>query len=318
MEISGLNVVDELKLGMMLPASDRGSVLERARKMESSGLASIWVGDHIAFHIPVVESLTLLSFCAAATERIELATGVLLLPLRHPTLTAKITGSIDMLSEGRLIVGVGVGGEFPPEFEAVGSPIAERGPRTDEAIEIIRRHWTEESVAHQGKHFEFGPVKIEPKPFAVEGREAGPPIIVGGRKAVSMKRAGRLGDGYISHMCDVETYTSNISAIGEHARKAGRLGLPFHTAALLFTVLDDSYEAAHERAAKMLGTIYNTDFREASKRYCLLGKPEDCLEQMRSFAKAGCRHFVLSALSDPDEIIENAASSMIPELRSIV
>jgi len=313
-EIEGLSVVDDLKLGMMLPGNDRRTVLDRARKMEAAGLHSIWVGDHIAFHIPVVESLTLLSFCAAATERIELATGVLLLPLRHPTLTAKITGSLDLLSEGRLILGVGVGGEFPPEFEAVGSPIAERGPRTDEAIGILRRHWTEESVAHEGEHFRFGKVKIEPKPV----RPGGPPIVVGGRKAVSMRRAGRLGDGYISHMCDVATYASNLAAIGRHAREAGRAGLPFHTAALLFTVLDDSYEAAHERASAMLGRIYNTDFREASKRYCLLGKPEDCLEQMRAFARAGCRNFVISALSDPDEIIEHATSRMIPELRNVV
>ena len=314
MDIDGLNVVDEVKMGMMLAASDRQSVLDKARKMEESGLDSIWVGDHIAFHIPVIESLSLLSFCAAATERIELATGVLLLPLRNPTLTAKMTGTIDMLSNGRLILGVGVGGEFPPEFEAVGSPIAERGPRTNEAIEILRRHWSEGAAEFEGEHFRFGKVKIEPKPV----RPGGPPIIVGGRKAVSMKRAGRLGDGYISHMCDVETYASNLSQIGAHAADAGRAGRPFQTAALLFTVLDDSYEAAHKRAAEMLGTIYNTDFTEASKRYCLLGKPEDCLDQMRKFAKAGCRHFVISALSDPDEIIERASTEMITELRSII
>ena len=314
MDIAGLNVVDEVKIGMMLSANDRESVLARARKMEKSGLDSIWVGDHIAFHIPVIESLSLLSFCAAATERIELATGVLLLPLRNPTLTAKMTGTIDMLSNGRLILGVGVGGEFPPEFEAVGSPIAERGARTNEAIEILRRHWSEGAAEYRGEHFQFGKVKIEPKPL----RPGGPPIIVGGRKAVSMKRAGRLGDGYISHMCDVGTYSSNLAQIGVHAAKAGRTGKPFQTAALLFTVLDDSYEAAHKRAAKMLGTIYNTDFTEASKRYCLLGKPEDCLEQMRQFARAGCRHFVMSALSDPDEIIERASTEMITELRSII
>jgi probable F420-dependent oxidoreductase len=314
MDIEGLNVVDEVKMGMMLAANDRQSVLARVRKMEEKGLDSIWVGDHIAFHIPVIESLSLLSFCAAATERIELATGVLLLPLRNPTLTAKMTGTIDMLSNGRLILGVGVGGEFPPEFEAVGSPIAERGPRTNEAIEILRRHWSEGASDFEGEHFSFGKVKIEPKPV----RAGGPPIIVGGRKAVSMKRAGRLGDGYISHMCDVETYSSNLAQIGAHAKEAGRETLPFQTAALLFTVLDDSYEAAHERASKLLGQIYNTDFREASKRYCLLGKPEDCLDQMRKFAKAGCRHFVMSALSDPDEIIERASTEMITELRSII
>ena len=312
MEIEGLNVVDDIKMGMMLAANDRESVLSRARKMEASGLDSIWVGDHIAFHIPVIESLSLLSFCAAATERIELATGVLLLPLRNPTLTAKMTGTIDMLSSGRLICGVGVGGEFPPEFQAVDAKIEERGPRTNEAIEILRAHWAEGKAGYDGEHYKFDPVKIEPKPVRT------PPIVVGGRKAVSMRRAGRLGDGYISHMCDVETYRANMKAIGGHAKDAGRAGQPFHTAALLFTVLDDNYEAAHKRASEMLGTIYNTDFTEASKRYCLLGKPEDCLDQMREFAKAGCRHFVMSALSDPDEIIERASTEMVKELRSIV
>ncbi|MFO0688394.1 MAG: TIGR03619 family F420-dependent LLM class oxidoreductase [Myxococcota bacterium] len=313
MEFEGLDIVDDVKLGMVMSGADRASVLERARKIEASGLDSLWVGDHVAFHIPVVEALSLLSFVAAATERVELATGVLLLPLRHPTWTAKITGTLDMLSGGRLILGVGVGGEYPPEFAAVGVDVAERGPRTDEAIEIIRRHWTESKVEHHGRFHDFGPVKIEPKPV----RPGGPPIIVGGRKAVSMRRAGRLGDGYISHMCDVATYAANLRAIAGHAREAGRAGKPFHTAALLFTVLDDSYEAAHDRAAKLLGMIYNTDFREASKRYCLLGKPEDCLDQLRAFAKAGCRHFVLSALSDPDVILERATKEMIPALRSL-
>lgn len=313
MEFEGLNIVDQVKMGMVMSGADRASVLDRAKKIEASGLDSLWVGDHIAFHIPVVESLSLLSFIAAATERVELATGVLLLPLRNPTLTAKITGTLDMLSGGRLVLGVGVGGEYPPEFAAVGANIAERGPRTDEAIEIIRRHWTESKVEFHGRFHDFGPVKIEPKPV----RPGGPPIIVGGRKAVSMRRAGRLGDGYISHMCDVATYEANLRAIAGHARAAGRAGKPFHTAALLFTVLDDSYEAAHDRAAKLLGMIYNTDFREASKRYCLLGKPEDCLEQLRKFARAGCRHFVLSALSDPDVILERATKEMIPALRSL-
>lgn len=314
MELEGLEIVDEVKMGIVMPGQDRQTILDFARKAETSGLDSIWVGDHIAFHIPVVESLSLLSFLAAATERIELATGVLLLPLRDPSLTAKITATVDMLSGGRLILGVGVGGEFPPEFEAVGAPIAERGPRTNEAIEILRRHWAEGSAEFEGDYYRFGKVKIEPKPV----QPGGPPIIVGGRKAVSMKRAGSLGDGYISHMCDVETYRSNLSAIAGHARDAGRAGQPFQTAALLFTVLDDSYEAAHKRAAQLLGMIYNTDFTEAAKKYCLLGKPEDCLEQMRTFARAGCRHFVMSSLSDPNEIIDRAATSMLPELRSLV
>ena len=169
---------------------------------------------------------------------------MLLLPLRNPTLTAKMTATIDMLSGGRLVLGVGVGGEFPPEFEAVGASIAERGPRANEAIEILRRHWAEGSAEYHGEYYSFGKVNIEPKPM----RPGGPPIIVGGRKAVSMKRAGRLGDGYISHMCDVKTYRDNLTSIAAHAKSAGRDGLPFQTTAFLFTLLDDSYEAAHTRA----------------------------------------------------------------------
>ena len=314
MDIEGLSVVDDVKMGIVLGGQDRDSILSMARRVEASGLDSLWVGDHVAFHIPVVESLSLLSFVAAATERIELGTGVLLLPLRHPTLTAKMTGTLDMLSNGRLLLGIGVGGEFPPEFEAVGAPVEERGPRTNEAIEILRRHWAEGAAGYEGDYYRFGPVTIEPKPV----RAGGPPIIVGGRKAVSMKRAGRLGDGYMSHMCDVETYRANLTTIARHAREAGRAGRPFHSVALLFTVLDDTYEAAHERAAAMLGRIYNRDFRDAAARYCLLGRPEDCLEQMRAFARAGNRHFVISALSDPNEIIERATNEMVPELRALV
>jgi hypothetical protein len=93
---------------------------------------------------------------------------------------------------------------------------------------------------------------------------------------------------------------------------------PFQTAALLFTLLDDSYEAAHEWVAKSLGMIFNRDFRDVAAKYCLLEKPDDCLDQMRQFARAGCRHFVISALSDPAEIIERASTSMVSELRSLV
>jgi len=125
--------------------------------MEAAHFDSIWVGDHVSFYIPILESLTLLSFLAAATERVRLCTGVYLAPLRHPTTSAKVTSTLDLLSGGRLTLGLGVGGEFPPEFEACGVPVAERGSRTDESIEVMRRLWSEDAVEHAGRHFQFGP-----------------------------------------------------------------------------------------------------------------------------------------------------------------
>ena len=302
-----------VRCGVVMTGASRDSVLEVSRRVESLGFDSIWVGDHVAFHVPLVESITLLSFVAAATERVQLGTGVYLLPLRHPTLTAKTTAAVDLLSGGRLQLGVGIGGEFPPEFDASGVPLRERGSRTDEAIPLLRRLWSEDAVVHQGRHYRFGPVSLDPKPV----QPGGPAIWIGGRSPQAMRRAGRLGDGYISTMTSPERYAANLEQVAQHAAEAGRAPLPFHPGALLFTVLDDSYERARERATQVLGMIYRRDFREAAPRYALLGRPEDCLEQMARFVEAGCRHFTLSPLSDPAEFQERIAKGVLPELRNL-
>lgn len=304
---------DEIECGVVMTAQDREQVLVMARRVEDLGFDSIWVGDHVSFYVPILESLTLLSFVAAATSRVRIGTGVYLLPLRHPTTTAKVTASLDVLSGGRLDLGVGVGGEFPPEFEACGVPVSQRGSRANEGIAILRKLWSGEKVGHAGKNFQFGPVAIAPKPL----QDGGPPIIVGGRKAPAFRRAGRLGDGYISHMCSAEMYAENLRAIREHAADAGRGAVPFRTDAFVFTILDDDYDAALARAASTLQMIYNRPFEDAAKKYCLLGRPEDCLEQLAGFAKSGARRFVLSPLMAPDEFLERSAK-MLPEMRGLL
>ncbi len=299
-----------VRCGMVVGAGAREPVIALARRCEAHGFDSLWVGDHISFTVPILDPLSVLSLLAGVTERVQLGTSVYLLPLRHPTLTAKTVASVDVLSGGRLILGVGVGGEFPREFEAVGVPVNERGSRADESIGLIRRLWSEEGVAHEGRHFRFGAVSLNPKPI----QAGGPPIWVGGRRAPAFRRAGRLGDGYISHMASPEMIADNLAVIARHAEDAGREPRPFATAAFLFTVLDDDYDAAHDRAAKMLGAIYNRDFRDAAGKYVLLGRPADCLEQMRRFANAGIRHFILSPLSDPLDFADRVAADILPRL----
>jgi len=304
---------DRVACGMVLAAGDRDTTLSRARRIEQAGFDSLWVGDHIAFYIPVPESLTTLAFAAGVTSRVRLGTAVYLLPLRHPTITAKVTSTLDMLSAGRLTLGVGVGGEFPPEFDATGVPVEERGARADESIEVIRRLWSENDVEHAGPHFRFGPVSIDPKPL----QPGGPPIIVGGRRGPSFRRAGQLGDGYVSHMCDPDRFARNLDEIRRHARAAGRSRVPFEAMSFLFTFFDDSYEAALDRAASVLQTIYNVPFREAAAKYCLLGPPDACLEQMQRFVDAGSRHLILSVPIDPDGAIEIARERILPEVRQL-
>lgn len=308
-----LIVPDEIRCGMVMAGQDPDSVRDLAQMIEAASFDSIWAGDHISFHIPIMESLTLLSYVAAVTERVRICTGVYLVPLRHPTTSAKVIATLDVLSKGRVSLGVGVGGEFPPEFEASGVPVAERGRRTDEGIAIMRKLWSENAVEYKGRHFEFGPVSLDPKPV----QTGGPPIIVGGRKGPSFRRAGQLGDGYISHMCSSDQYRNNMKSIREHAHTAGRKNVAFEPMAFLFTVLDDDYDKAHKRAASLLQMIYNRPFEDAARKYCLLGRPEDCLEQMQHFASAGARHFVFSMLSDPKEFTEAYDRVIKPGLSSI-
>jgi probable F420-dependent oxidoreductase len=304
---------ESLSCGTVLGGEDREGVLDLARRIEAVGLDSIWVGDHVSFYIPILESLTTLAFVAGVTERVRLCTGVYLMPLRNPTLTAKMTSTLDLLSGGRLSLGVGVGGEFPPEFEACGVPLAERGGRTDEGIEILRRLWSEEAVEHRGQYFDFGPVTLKPAPL----QRGGPSIIVGGRKNPSMRRAGVMGDGYISHMCSPDQYAENMNTIRGYAEQAGRKDVPFESTAFLFSVMDDVYEDALDRAAGMLQTIYNRPFRDAAKKYCLLGRAEDWLEQMQAFARAGARHFVFSLLSDREAFFDAWTTTLKPGLSQI-
>jgi probable F420-dependent oxidoreductase len=303
---------DSIECGVVLTAQERRQVIDTSARIEALGFDSIWVGDHVSFYVPILESLTLLSFVAAATERVRLGTSVYLVPLRHPTTTAKVVATLDHLSEGRVDFGIGVGGEFPPEFEACGVPVGERGSRANEAIEILRGLWAGGKFGYDARHFAFAPVEISPGPH----RPGGPPILVGGRKAPAFRRAGRLGDGYISHMCSPEMYAENMATIRRHATEAGRREVPFRTDAFLFTIFDDNYDVAHKRAAELLQMIYNRPFEDAAHKYCLLGRPEDCLEQMRAFARSGARRFVLSPLMDMDTFLERGAS-MLGEMRNL-
>jgi alkanesulfonate monooxygenase SsuD/methylene tetrahydromethanopterin reductase-like flavin-dependent oxidoreductase (luciferase family) len=145
-----LDIDDTLRFGVTLAGLTRTSTLEQARRAERLGFDALWVTDHLAFHIPVTDALTLLAF-AAATDRITPGTSILLLPLHAAAVAAKRAASVDMLSGGRLVLGVGVGGEYPAEFEAAGVAISQRGARCDEAIPLMRRRWSKDRVSHHGR-----------------------------------------------------------------------------------------------------------------------------------------------------------------------
>lgn len=263
-----------------------------ATRAEALGFDSVWIGDHVAIHRPTFDALAALSYLAAVTRRVRIGPCVYLLPLRPPAVAAKLVATLDVLSGGRVIFGVGVGGEFPKEFEVSGVPRRERGARTDEGIRVCRALWGPSPVSFEGRFTRFADVPFEPKPI----QPGGPPIWIGGRSDAALRRAARLGDGWIAYLVTAERFRASLEKIEGFAREAGRPlgpGRHFEPAHLFFTVVDPDPEAARATAARYLEAQYNQPFDELARKYCLLGPPEACLTRLAEFAAAGVRTFIV-------------------------
>lgn len=301
--------------GPWLPRIDE--LIELVELVDRCGYDSLWVGDHIAFAIPILDPLLQLAQAAVASRRLLLGTGVYLLPLRHAGPVAKQVATLDHLSEGRLIFGVGVGGEFPREYELAGVPIGERGARLSEAIAVLRKLWSGEAVSHDGAFYAFPELRMLP-PTRQQG---GPPIWCGGRSPGALKRTGRLADGWMSYVVTPDMYRSALAAIFAAAQAANRKLTRFGTGHLLFTCVDDSYDKALDAATQTLSVRYAMDFRKAAQRYCALGPPAQIAERIREFHAAGVRHLVLDLVGPyerRDAQIERVAADVLPLLKDLM
>src|SRR5215472_3500478 len=190
--------------------------------VEKLPVDSVWQGGHLLPPTHTGEAITRLALMTAWTERVRVGTSVLLLPLYHPVVIAKQLADLDSRAGGRLTVGVGVGGEFQAEFDAVGVPVAERGARTSESIQVLRALWQGGPASHQGKFWSFSDMELRPVRAAGSPgmRPGGPPIVVAGRKEAAMRRAARLGDGWMPYLVSPQAYARSVAVISEAAAAA--------------------------------------------------------------------------------------------------
>lgn len=289
--------------------------LEQAQRVEELGFDSLWIGEHMLFYVPTFDAITVLAAFAARTQRILLGSAVLLLPLSHPTVVAKEVASLDIISNGRIILGVGVGGEFPPEFVACGVPVKERGRRTDEAIEVMRKLWSESGVNHEGRFFRLQDANMQPKPV----QKPGPPIWIAGRSEAAIKRAARLGDGYMPYLFSPERYRDSLEKVSAFAQQQGRDPTTIETGMYQFICVADTYEEARQRANQDLSIRYNQPFDRIVDRYCVLGTPDRCAERLGEYVEAGVRHFILVPIPSPrglDADLETYAREVVPTVRA--
>ena len=221
----------------------RDGVLTIARTAEDAGLDSVWVTDHVVHPhrsdsvypyrddgIPwgpedgYLDSFSVLAVVAGATTRLQLGTSVFVLPMRHPLFVTQTVATLDVLSGGRVILGIGAGW-WKEEFDAVGAPFARRGARMDEQIEIMRALWRDGSLEHRGTYYTFDELSCRPLPV----QPGGPPIWIGGMGETGLRRAARLGDGWLAVSAHAETLETGIAEVRqratEHGRDADAIGL---------------------------------------------------------------------------------------------
>src|SRR5436190_13475293 len=206
-----------IEIGMVLQSAT--DIAEEAGLLESWGCDYACAGEHVSFNVPVGNSFISLSVAAGATTRIGLMSTIVLTPLYPPALLAKLGASLHVASGGRYNLGVGIGGEYPTEFDACGVPVHERGARTNEALEVVRLLWTTDAANYDGRFNRFSGVTIAPR------REPAPPIWVSGRSNAAMRRAARFADGWLPYMYTPEMLATSMTTIaGQREQENGVCG----------------------------------------------------------------------------------------------
>jgi probable F420-dependent oxidoreductase len=293
-------------MGFVAPP-DRGAV----RALEAAGAASLWVGGHVSSPYSSPEVIVALAALVERTDRVLVGTSVLLLPLYPPALVAKQLADLDRASGGRVIVGVGVGGEQESDFRACGVPMAERGSRTNEALPLLRQFWRAEPVTHKGQHFHFDDVRIHPAP----AQPGGPPLIVSGRQAPAMRRAALLGDGWMPYLYSSRRYRESVEQIRAIAKDAGRDLSSFQWIAYLVVSMADDPAVARRAALVQLGQAYNQDFDAMLDRVAVVGTRDEVQAKLQGYVDAGARHLVVGLVGT--ESAEQLLGDVLPGLRHI-
>lgn len=302
---------DGIRVGFVIGGDPR-----QAAAYEAKPIDSLWVGGHIASRNPSTEALMALARLSAVTERVTLGTATLLLPLYPPAVVAKQVADLDRATGGRLVLGVGVGGECPQEFRACQVPVRERGRRTDEAIDLIRQLWTAEEISHGGRYYAMDQVKIHPAPT----QPGGPPIVVSGRKEPAMYRAARLGDGWMPYLYSPRRYAASVATIRHAATRAGRDLDGFGWYAFVFVNVNTDGDRARQEAARTLGGTYEGDFRPMVDHVAAAGTADDVTAKLQAFIDAGARHLLFKTApgaheQDDGHIVEALLDEVVPRLR---
>ena len=298
---------------------DASVMLELAKRVEASGLDSVWVGDSLVSK-PRLEPAAAMAAIAASTSRVRIGTAVMLPALRPPVPLAHSLATVDIISNGRVIVGAGAGGAFTPaqrqDWTAAGVDPARRAGRLAEMTQIMKRLWTEDHVTFHGKHFELDDVTLHPRPVQPQGI----PILLGTHyrtgSETQVRRAARYSDGIMGITDTPEEVSETIAKVEAVARAEGRDPADMQHAYYMSVNINENVEAAEAEADDFLMAYYGV--RHWTGRWGPFGRPEDVAKWMDAYARTGVRHLIVRFASwDQPEQWRRFEADVLPTFRAL-
>jgi alkanesulfonate monooxygenase len=285
-----------------------------AERAEALGYESLWAWDHVLLGVdpafPILDSVTALAALAARTRRLKLGTAVLVLPMRNPVVAAKALGSLDVISHGRLVLGVAAGW-YAREFDAVGVPFKQRGRLFERNLDILMRLWTEDRVSLTVDEFNLREAVMVPR----TAQRPRPPILVGGYVDAVLRRAGAVGDGWLTYFYTPEAFTRGWDKVKAFAREAGRDPARLEATNQLAIYVGRSREQTSADMRHWLSTEWDVAaWSESTIDHAIHGSVDECVEGLRAHVATGVDRIVLIPYRYQLEQIERVAKEVLPRL----
>jgi probable F420-dependent oxidoreductase len=308
--------IEHIPCGIELPQVflDGPVDMEHIRKFavqaESLGYDSLWLQERIIGDFIMLEPVTLLSYVAAVTSKLRLGTSVILLPLRNPIQLAKAYSTLDCMSGGRAVLGVGLGGGHLGSHEDVfGYTRVGRVTRFTEAVQIMRLLWSEPRASFQGRYWKFADVAMEPKP----AQKPHLPIIFGGHHENALRRAVKYADGWMgAGSSSANAFVRESARIREMLEEAKRDPATFHFAKRVYLAVDNDEARAERRIREWFGRRYKNS--DLGPRVSIWGSAARCTEQIQQIVAAGAQQILFNPMFDEIEHLEICAQEIMPRL----
>jgi probable F420-dependent oxidoreductase len=294
---------------------DVDAIIAYAERAETLGFESLWAWDHVILGVepsfPILEAVGILTAVAARTRVIKLGTGVMVLPLRNPTVTAKALGTLDVISKGRLILGVAAGW-YAREFDAVGVPFKQRGRLFERNLDILTRLWAEDRVSLQRDEFNLREAVMRPRTV----QQPRPPILIGGYVDAVLRRVATRGDGWLTYFYTPDSYRKSWEKIVGFAREAGRNPQTLTGTNQLAIYVGRSRAETEGPMRHWLQTEWDVAaWSESTIEHAIRGSVDECVSQFRDHVATGVDRLILIPYRYEPAQVEIIAREILPRLQ---